>query len=379
MVRFLVTADWQLGMTRAFLGEDAQARFSEARMDAITRLGEIAVSEECDFIVVAGDVFESNQVGLRTQERALERLRALSVPVFLLPGNHDPLDPSSLWGEKRLGRRLPDHVRVLADDRPVSVAIGVELVGAPWRTKNPAADPTLEVIGGLAPAPAGTTRILVGHGAVDALVPSGSDERAPIALAALERGLADGRYHFVALGDRHSLTRVGESGRIFYPGTPEPTRFTETDPGHAIVVSIGDSGRDVDVREVAVGRWRFVQHEAVLYGETEVADLRAWMDGLGAADRVVARLVLSGRLPLVARAELERWLDRRRDALAAIELDAKGLGTTLTPEDIDELELEGLALETANELRDRAAGDGPEAIAAQDALCLLAQLVEDAA
>ena len=38
-MRFLHTADWQLGMTRHFLDADAQARFTAARMDVIGRIG----------------------------------------------------------------------------------------------------------------------------------------------------------------------------------------------------------------------------------------------------------------------------------------------------------------------------------------------------
>jgi hypothetical protein len=43
-VRFLHSADWQLGMTRHFLSAEAQARFSQARIDVIKRIGEAAGS-----------------------------------------------------------------------------------------------------------------------------------------------------------------------------------------------------------------------------------------------------------------------------------------------------------------------------------------------
>ena len=62
-MRFLHTGDWQLGMTRHFLNDGAQARFTEARFQAVVRMAEIAREEGCSFAVVAGDVFETNQVG----------------------------------------------------------------------------------------------------------------------------------------------------------------------------------------------------------------------------------------------------------------------------------------------------------------------------
>lgn len=66
--RFLHTSDLQLGMTRWFLQEteDAQALFDAARVEAITRLGEKAIEYQCDFIIVAGDVFEHNSISTKT-------------------------------------------------------------------------------------------------------------------------------------------------------------------------------------------------------------------------------------------------------------------------------------------------------------------------
>ena len=96
-IRFVHTADWQLGMTRRYLSGEAQARFSQARVDAIRRIGVVAKEEDAAFIVVAGDVFETNQVEPKTVRRTLEALSEVSVPVYLLPGNHDPLDAASVY------------------------------------------------------------------------------------------------------------------------------------------------------------------------------------------------------------------------------------------------------------------------------------------
>ena len=62
MIRFLHTSDWQLGMTRHFLSEGAQDRYSQARFDSIRTMGRIAKEEKCQFMLVCGDAFESNQV-----------------------------------------------------------------------------------------------------------------------------------------------------------------------------------------------------------------------------------------------------------------------------------------------------------------------------
>ena len=54
LARFVHSGDWQLGMKRRFLGEEAQARFDEARFEAIRRIGRVAHEESCEFVVVLG-------------------------------------------------------------------------------------------------------------------------------------------------------------------------------------------------------------------------------------------------------------------------------------------------------------------------------------
>jgi DNA repair exonuclease SbcCD nuclease subunit len=121
VIRFLHSGDWQLGMTRSVLGDEAQARFADARIAVVRRLGELAREQRCAFVLVCGDVFESNQVDRRTLSRALEALAGVSVPVFLLPGNHDPLDAASLYLQHSVPRR---RARPRARDRRRAAARG---------------------------------------------------------------------------------------------------------------------------------------------------------------------------------------------------------------------------------------------------------------
>lgn len=50
MIRFLHTSDWQLGMTRHFLSEGAQERYSQARFDAIRTMGRVAKDQDRQFM-----------------------------------------------------------------------------------------------------------------------------------------------------------------------------------------------------------------------------------------------------------------------------------------------------------------------------------------
>src|SRR6476659_10488917 len=168
-MRFVHTADWQLGMTRYFRNGEAQPRYSAARRDVVAGIGPLARDAGAEFVVVAGDVFEDNQLAPRDVCQSLEAMRAIGIPVYLLPGNHDPLDAASVYTSTLFTAECPDNVTVL--DRPGvhDVRPELQIVAAPWRSKKPTSDLVSEVLYVL-PAD-GVTRIVVGHGGVDIFEP----------------------------------------------------------------------------------------------------------------------------------------------------------------------------------------------------------------
>lgn len=175
MTRFLHTSDWQLGMTRHFLSEGAQERYNQARFDAIRTMGQVAKDEKCQFMLVCGDAFESNHVDRKTVARAMEALKEVPVPVFILPGNHDPLNPASVYRSSTFIERKPEHVHIVESAAPIKISEEAEIVGAPWMSKRPVANPIEEVLAALHPA-SGMTRICMAHGGVDLFSP---DQNAP--------------------------------------------------------------------------------------------------------------------------------------------------------------------------------------------------------
>ena len=373
MVRFLHTSDWQLGMTRHFLSGEAQPRYSAARRDAVAALGPLAAETGAEFVVVAGDVFETNQVDRQVVVRALDAMAATpGVTFYLLPGNHDPLDAASVFRSPTFLQHRPENVVVLSEVGVVPVAPGVEVVAAPWPTKRPLAD---LLAAALASVPAdGTIRVAVAHGAGDHLSPDDANP-ALVRVAAAEAAIREGRAHYVALGDRHSTTSVGGTGRIWYSGAPEPTDFREQDPGNVLVVELDDTGA-IEVTAHRVGTWRFVRHEAALTGEADLDLLDAFLDGQPDKARTIVRLALVGQLSLAEKARLDGLLAHHGDLFASLEGWERRIDLVVLPADadFDDLDLQGFAGEAVADLRAQAAGDGAGAQAAQDALALLVRL-----
>ena len=164
-MRFIHSADWQLGMTRHFLAGEAQPRYTAARRDAVAGLAAVAAESGAEFVVVAGDVFEDNQLDPRVVSQSLEAMRAIGIPVYLLPGNHDPLDAASVYTSALFTTECPANVTVLDRAGIHQVRPGLQIVAAPWRSKRPTTDLVTEVLADL-PAD-GTVRVLVAHGGVD--------------------------------------------------------------------------------------------------------------------------------------------------------------------------------------------------------------------
>lgn len=76
-------------------------------LKAYERLINTCIDEQVDFLLIAGDSFDSDSGSLSAQYRfirGLENLKRENIPVYMICGNHDPLDN---WSEHL---NLPDNV-----------------------------------------------------------------------------------------------------------------------------------------------------------------------------------------------------------------------------------------------------------------------------
>jgi DNA repair exonuclease SbcCD nuclease subunit len=374
-MRFVHTADWQLGMTRHFLEGEAQPRYSAARRDAVAGLGALVAETGAEFVVVAGDVFEDNHLDPRVISQSLEAMRRIAVPVYLMPGNHDPLDASSVYTSALFTRECPDNVTVLSRSGVHEVRPGLEMIAAPWRSKKPTTDLVAEALANVNAD--GTTRIMVAHGGVDILDPD-PNRHGAIRLAALEQAVAAGAVHYVALGDKHSRMEVGGTGRIWYSGSPEVTNYDDIEPdsGHVLIVDIDDD-QTVTVTPRRVGTWRFLSLRRPVDDTRDIADLDVNLDLLPDKDRTVVRLALTGTLTVTERAALDGCLDKYSRLFAWVGLWDKQTDIAVVPADSEftDLGFGGFAASAVDELVATArSSESADAEDAQAALALLLRL-----
>src|SRR6266481_5163199 len=116
MIRFLHAADLHLGLRITRFDESACSRIGEARLAAMDQLRSTAVEHQVQFVLIAGDVFDDHSISRATAERAFTLFEGKSMPcpVYLIPGNHDPLTPGGVWDRDPWTREQPTkHVQLL--------------------------------------------------------------------------------------------------------------------------------------------------------------------------------------------------------------------------------------------------------------------------
>lgn len=118
-VTFIHAADLHLGAPmrglRALSPEWAE-RVRAAIGEAYGRVVQAALDRAVDFVLIAGDMFDtacSSYADYRLFFRGLERLSEAGIPVFMVTGNHDPY---TSWQHEFFN--LPEGVAMLSAQKP---------------------------------------------------------------------------------------------------------------------------------------------------------------------------------------------------------------------------------------------------------------------
>ncbi|MEW6664971.1 MAG: DNA repair exonuclease [Thermodesulfobacteriota bacterium] len=290
---FLHTADWQLGMKAGRLGE-ASSRVREERLSAAKRVVETAKKQGVDFVLVAGDTFEDNAVDRVLVQKVADILGAFGGPVYVIPGNHDPLVPGSIWEHPAWKSTL--NVQILLEETPLEIPGGVLypcIVREKHSGRNPVAWIPLERTN--------VIRVGIAHGTVEGVPQDEPDY--PISRDAAQRAGLD----YLALGHWHSYaTYAGSDGpvRMAYSGTHETTKFGERESGNVLIVEIAAPGESPSVKPIRTGGLDWVTVEKEVHELGELAEVRRQLESLENPSNALVEVVLSGILKAEERVEL---------------------------------------------------------------------------
>ena len=359
MTTFIHTADWQLGKPFARIDDvSKRARLQQERILVLQRIADAVNEHRAEFVLVAGDLFDSSTPTKSTVAAACCAIGAMRVPVYVIPGNHDHGGPGCIWQQSfflRERQTLAPNLTVLLAPEPFETDSAV-LFPSPLLRRHESADPIawLRTIDDAALSRfKNKPRIILAHGSVQGFGSQGDDDESlesgtnQIDLSRLPQGVFD----YIALGDWHGTKQITD--KAWYSGTPERDRFPKgasNEPGHILIVR-SERGLPADVERVKAGRLNW--HELVFHfaEDRAVEELQQLLqEMLGSrTEQDLLRLDVSGSLGLIARARFDELLE----SVDARLLRVKFSGEVKVAPTSDEIE--SLTMRTADPVTSRVA------------------------
>jgi len=321
--RFLHAADLHLDsplLGLAGRSPDFAARVEEASRAALDALVALAISEECRFVLLAGDVFDGDLRNIKAGLFFVSRMRQLNdagIPVFIILGNHD--------AENRFMARLefPENVHLFSTKKAETRTIEGLDVAIHGRSY-----PQREVVENIAqdypPPVAGAFNVGLLHTACI----GHEGEHAAYAPCSVEQ-LKNHGYDYWALGHIHDRRILSERPHVLYPGNLQGRSARETGPKGATLVHVADGAVDrIEHRDLDTVRWanRAVDVAGAETFDDTLAAIRAAMDDETATSDgrpLALRLKLTGVTPLHGELTLKRVLLRDEAETIAAGLSAE--------------------------------------------------------
>jgi len=294
-----------VGMT----GEKADERRRELR-NTFARMMEFVRERKIDYVLIAGDLFETKYATNMTAEILIREFRnCMDTKFIIAPGKNDCYDNNPLY----LSGRLPDNCYVFSSDtlsrfdfEEDKITIygwafkGEELTESPIFDKH--VDDSSKI------------NIVCGYADFDGEIGS---TNCPISSQEMNRFGAD----YYAFGSHHQKTDFAKKGGSMYSycGSLECTGFDNPHVGGVklLTVDYNDGELAIDGKHVSFGQLRFV---------TEVIDITG-VDANNEITNRISRLISDKKygVETALRVELVGYIDPRFIVPTRLECDAFGL------------------------------------------------------
>ena len=375
-MRFLHLADLHLDTSFATRSASVRERLREATRRALEAAVQLALREEVDAVLIAGDLFDGERLSFYTERyltRTLGQLTSQGIHVVYVTGNHDPGGPSG--PAARIG--WPEGMTLISEPEPRQVPIHRDgrlvgrVTGAGHGSSRESDDLSARF-----PHPQGDVpEVALLHTQVVGARGEGDHDR--YAPSELSRLRASG-FDYWALGHIHVRQAVSTDPAIHYSGNLQGRHPGERGPRGGLLVELAPPAAPrVEFVELAPIRWETLELDGLETASTLTALTdrvrSAWEEerradpGLPGAQWLL-RVVLRGPCPLHRelataddRAHLARELEASLDLLEA-EIRAEGVRPPLDPASHSErVDVLGEALRLVAALQDP---DGPSPSAA---------------
>lgn len=117
-MKLLHSADWHLDAPMVGRTAEQSQLLRQSLLQIPGKIAALCKEQDCQLLLLSGDLFD----GAYTQESyqaVYQALSSLQIPVFISPGNHDYVQPSSPW----LAESWPENVHIFRTPHIESVAL----------------------------------------------------------------------------------------------------------------------------------------------------------------------------------------------------------------------------------------------------------------
>lgn len=368
-MKFVHTADWHIGMKFSSFDPRKANAAREERLDAGRRVVDLANKQQAEFILIAGDLFHDNTVDSSMVRDTASILGKFNGDVFIIPGNHDPLIPGSVW-DNSLSWKNQKNVKIFRDNQHEEVGECV-LYPCVATAKYNSSDPTAWIDA----TKQNQISIGIAHGNLDVLQLEAKD--IPISKDAASKAGLD----YLALGHWHSMKIIGQPGsqRMAYSGTHETGSFGEIDSGYALIVEIANRESPPVITPFKTGALEWRKEEKDIRLQTDLENVIRYISSINSPDKTILALTLTGFLLPDTLDELDRLTLDWKKRFISFSVDTSAM--RITPKDDEWLDNlpDGIIRMTASELISMAKTSDQEAEKALEALMELYRISHEVA
>lgn len=252
---------------------------TESTFDSFSNIIDLVISENADFMIISGDIFDKETITPGTRFRFVELLKRVDVPCFIARGNHDS---KTSWEDSI---PLPDNAYEFGGEPErfvIDLKSGgkVEMAGISFMFRNTSEDLAIKLEGSK-----GVFTVGCVHCDIDSQDDSGY---APSKLSDIVSKDID----YWALGHIHKRMVMHERPYVVYPGNPQGRNIKESGEKGAYVVTVTSN---------TVTELRFVPTQTIIWEKIEAditeCDFHMFVERVSSSIKKnsIIRLMINGR------------------------------------------------------------------------------------
>lgn len=326
-IKFIHTADIHLAKELSYnssADDNLKSIFSKAGKKAFENLVELAVKEEVDFILIAGDLYDREARSIKASRFFLKQTQYLNqknIDLFLISGNHDPA------GVEKEVFELPANVHYFSSEEvelfeyQKEGRLAARIMGQSYRQKFES-----RTMYNFYTAP---DQAVFNIGLLHTALTKDNNRYIPVNKSEL---LTKKEIHYWALGHLHQYQQLNEKPAVYFPGTLQAHNISEQGNKGAILVEV-DQNLNSKEKFISLAPVIFKEFDLDLEKEElkNISELQQFIDQKiinlrekvnqqndrekFKVEAVIVRLIIKGRT------ELHQYVEKNREELESALLE----------------------------------------------------------